>query len=414
MFYIKYLFFFIVFFLLHYLEGLPPIWGIPFAQIWKAPVLLYFIFLFFDGEKRRKEKFETRGYIYSFEPFFCPAILTNPKSVIIFAIKQLPLVLSYNFWLRKFSSRKRTIETIIICYAQYILLTSLVTLTGLVTPMHSYMSADSYMTGLSYYCSVFGAPHAASSYFALSIVVLIFGFKQKRFRSKGAKIFNLLLILVGFYSIFLSYVRTGWLMLLVALIYPMWLDVKKRKKNSLLKMIFFLCIGIFGLIYFYNTNNAFQRRITGATRYQEGSGVIDVGGSGRIDFWKSGIKHWSENNFYGLLFGKGYDDVLRDNRQDNGMAVFSHNQFVDSLAQYGLLSLLFLILFYWGLFQYVLASRNDNCYKQLCSTILLSSFIFSFFQNELYFNFAVLLSGCLALLCIEDRGLRECDNNVVN
>ncbi|MDE7129203.1 MAG: O-antigen ligase domain-containing protein, partial [Alistipes sp.] len=39
MFYVKYIFFFLVFFLVHYLEGLPPIGSLSVAQLWKLPLL---------------------------------------------------------------------------------------------------------------------------------------------------------------------------------------------------------------------------------------------------------------------------------------------------------------------------------------------------------------------------------------
>ncbi len=405
MFYFKYIFFFILFFSFHYVEGLPPIGSLSVAQVTKIPILLlFFVYLFFN-RKRKLTSFEKCGYLYSFEPIFCPASIAQPLQVLIFSIKQLPLILSYNFWLSAFYKLPHKLEIILYSLAQYISLTSLLTLLNIVRPLQDYKSAESFAEGLDYYSSIFGAPHAASSYFAISAIILLFGLKSGRFSTLKVKVFNICLILISIYSVYLSFIRTGWLMLIVSVVVLFIQDINKFATKYIFRFI--VLISIIGSlsVYLYNNNDLFRMRISGENRYREASGVIDIGGSGRTSFWEVGLENWTNNNFYGMLFGKGYDQVTKDNERELGLNVFNHNQFLDSLTQYGLFSLLFFVLYYFYLFQFIRKKDNNNKYKKISFCVYASSLIFCFFQNELYFDYAVLFSILLALLYIEEKNL---------
>lgn len=83
---------FLAFFLIHYLEGLPPIGAFSFAQLWKIPLLLYLL-LYNILNLRKKERFEKAGYLLSAEYAFCPEILINPLNTLIRISKQLPRLL---------------------------------------------------------------------------------------------------------------------------------------------------------------------------------------------------------------------------------------------------------------------------------------------------------------------------------
>jgi hypothetical protein len=286
--------------------------------------------------KRNFERFETWGYAYSMIPFLCPAILTNPFLIFVFSVKQLPLVLFYNFW-QKINAV--VLEKLLLILAQFISVTSLITLLKIIEPLEDYKSAAGHYQDAVYYTSVFGTPHSASSYFCVSIIVILYFFIQGKFKTKFEKIFNATLLVVSLYSIYLAYVRTGWLMLLVSLLFIV--NIKKiSMKQKVRVFLGGLIVGL-GILGLYSNDEAFRNRVSGSSEYRGESGqVVDTKGSGRIEFWKNGWDNWSSGNFYELCFGKGYDSVVEYNYKKTGMRVFSHNQFVDSLAQYGLFSLL--------------------------------------------------------------------------
>lgn len=396
MFYIKYLFFFFLYFFLHYIEGLPTTGSLSIAQIWKIPLLLYFIFINIRISRKRK-RFEYLGYLYSLEAFLCPAFIASPLPVITFASKQLPLVLSFGFWMSTFKGNVNKLETILYSLVQFICLSSFLTLTGLVKPLKDAVSAEAFIEGLSYYGGVFGVPHAAASYFVIAIIVLSTGFFLGRFKKTSTKIFNLFLIGIAFVSLFHSYVRTGWLMLLVSFVF-----YANFKKISIRRMMLYICSALLaagGLIYLYNTNDAFRVRVTGERRYgPSNEQAIELEGSGRNGFWINGIENWADNDTYGFFFGKGQEEVLKDNKRAFGMRVFSHNLFIDSLAQYGLVSLSLLLAFYWSLHKFIKLRGRGSPYQKMCISIYWSSVIFSFFQSEIYFDYAIIFSLSLCIM----------------
>lgn len=384
---------------MHYLEGLPPVGGISFAQLWKMPVI-FFLLCYAIFSLRKKQAFEKWGYTLGIEYAFGAETFINPMGMIVRIFRTLPVFLLYGFWVQKFSDRKKLIETFIYCFAQFIPLASFLVLTGIITPLQEEVSAESFgIENLVYFSGIFGSAHAASSYFCASILVLIFGFMQKRFTSRGSKIFNALLIVISLISIFRSYTRTGWLMLLVGiliLIFGRGLTLKRLSTGIILTA----CIGV-GLIYLFHTNEAFSARLTGYNRYTgQGGEAIETSGSGRTSLWQNGVEHlWNSNNGYYFLFGEGFTNLSDNNEKVLGMRVFSHNQFLDALTQNGILGLLILLGVFVAMFMFI--RRRQYPYQLLCYAMYFSNLVFAMFQNEMYFDYAILFSLALAILQLE-------------
>ena len=118
---------FVLFFFLHYIEGLPPLAGLSIAQLWKLPILLVLIICLFVKAQPLK-KFERIGYLFSIEPFLSLGILSNPMSVFLFSVKQLPLILFFNFWQRLDVVK---LEKYLLWFAQFVCLASFITLLGI-------------------------------------------------------------------------------------------------------------------------------------------------------------------------------------------------------------------------------------------------------------------------------------------
>lgn len=390
---ITYTLLFIIYFVLHYIEGLPPIGGLSIAQLWKLPLIGYLLACVLST-KRKFNKFEKTGYLYSIEPYFCPAIVTNPFSIVSFSMRQLPIPLFYNFWLR---FNKTMLEKLLLYFSHFICLTSLITLTGIVEPLKEYLSADAFMEDLEYYSSVFATTHAASSYFCISSTVIVFFFINNKFRTNFERIYNLFLLAIAIYSLFLAYVRTGWLMLAVSLL--LIIDLKKFNFVQKVKTAVALIMIVIGLVFLYNTNEAFRLRISGGGQYRgESEQMIDTGGSGRSDFWKSGITNWAKNDLYSLFFGKGLDAVLDDNHKATGMRVFSHSLIIDSLAQYGIISLVLLITLFIQINKFIKRYGRGSPYQRLSRAIFYAGMIFCAFQSQMQFDYIIIFTISLVLM----------------
>lgn len=388
------------------MEGLPPIGGLSFAQVWKLP-LLAGLLVYSVLSLWRKTHFEKTSYLLSAEYILSPEILVNPIGAIVRISKQLPFALFFGFWRQAFAGKKDKLEDMLYGLAQFVSLASVIVLLGIVHPMKADVSAESFgVEGLVYYTCVFGVPHAASSYFAASVLVLFNGFLVGRFQSKGSKIFNIVLIAVSLVSVFRAYVRTGWLMLAVGLLcFIKRGKVTRRQLNTSL-LVAVLCVG--GIVYLYNTSEAFYARLTGKNIYtQTGGKGIDSDGSGRTEFWHNAVENlWTADSPYATLFGQGYSKVAEDNYRTTGMRVFSHNQFLDALSQNGIVGLSLLMLFFAFLLIYIRKKRGKH--KRLCMALFSASVVFAFFQNEMYFDYAVIFSLAVAILTNEDN--EECDN----
>lgn len=387
-----------MYFAIHYFEGLPPVAGFSVAQLWKIPVLLFLLFYCFYS-KRKLKPFEKTNFFLVIEMLFNKDLIVSPKSLIIGSSKQMPLGLFYNFFVYGFRNNASKLETILYSFAQFICLSSLPCLLGIIHPLYNYINADSFgIEGLYYYSGLFNAPHCAASYFAIAVIVLVYGFKQKRFVTFASKLFNLALVCVGIVSIFKAYVRTGWLMLIVGIAFIFVFSIKKTRKKITYLVSFLILFGG-GVLFLYNQNDAFRSRLQGNNIYTNTGGEsIEIGGSGRLSFWQNGIHLWTNSDNVGqLLFGQGYYAVIQQNEMRTGLRVFSHNMFVDVLSQHGLFGLLLVIIYFGQIYVYIRKNRN-NSYYILAKAVFWMSIVFSFFQNEVYFDYAFVFAIILAML----------------
>lgn len=384
----KYTLWLAAFVAIHYLEGLPPIAGLSIAQLWKIPLL---IFLLSELLRGKKTTFERIGILLFLEVFLCPEIFQNPLTVILYGTKNLLLILFFHYWKDRNITK---LETIMYSLAQFICLSSIPLLLGLVEPPFEEKTTDSFGIEMGYFRGIFGTPHTAASYFSAAIIILITGITQRKFLG-WRKYFNLILIVVGLISIFNAYVRTGWLMLLISMLFLFDFSSLTTKRMIVYVLSLFLIGGT--LAYLYNYNEAFYGRVTGRNVYRDSGGNgIDTEGSGRNIFWKNAINVWSNSSVYEHLFGVGYTKVTEENQRTTGMRVFSHSQFFDSLAQYGLVGLFLLISYYVAIYRYIKRNKSSPYYR-LSLALLFGGISFCLFQNELYFVYAILFSLSLAL-----------------
>lgn len=390
---------FVLFEVIHILEGKGAIYGISIAQLWKIPVLLYFMYCLVKCD-RRWFPFEKYSYLYSFENLFCPVILTYPFSIIIHASKQLPMVLFFNYWLSKFNVE--TLVRILETLSQFILLSSAFVLLGIISPIYEFESAAMYGEGMTYYSGMFGAVHAASSYFCGAMLVLIDGFLKGHFVSKKQKLFNGLLILIGVISLYKTFVRTGWLMFIIGCI--LLIDWKKINFKNIHRYLLLFIGGIMVLIVLYETNPAIKARITEKGVYNK-STEISIDGSGRFDYWRVSLENYTQNNWYGLLFGKGLEGVMSDMYNAIGHRLFSHNHFIDTLAQYGALGFILLLLYCISIYRFIKIHGRGSPYQNLARIFLMLYIVFAFFQSEVYFWYAAMFSLSLAIMYLtkEDK-----------
>lgn len=402
----KYISWFILFVIIHYLEGGFYIGGLSFAQLWKLPILAYL--LYYNIVKGYKHTiFEKSGYALVIEYMLSQEFIINPLKNIIDATKNIPLMLFYGYWKKKYSNAHTRLEAILYSFAQFICLSSILVLLGVITPVKDFRSAEYVgVEGAEFYSGLFTTAHAASSYFCAAFFVLINALATGYFKNRAAYYFNIILAIIGLYSIYQTYTRTGWMMLIVGIL--CFIDLSKvNAKKIATVLVIVVGIAIAG-IYLYNTNEFFQARISGSTVYKESNTTVDVTGSGRNEFWSNAVTLWSSGNYYQLLFGFGNSAVIEHNQRVYGLAVFSHSQFFDALVQHGIIGLILLILFYYALYVLIQKHKKSSYYK-LCRALFFAQIIFAVFQQEMYFNYAIIFS--IAITLLTNHGVNSLKND---
>ena len=89
---VLYIFFFILFVFIHYIEGITLMGSLSMAQLWKIPLLAFLIFKCVSSIRRRVS-FEKFGCLFSLETLLSPETIVNPTRAIVKFSKQLPLIL---------------------------------------------------------------------------------------------------------------------------------------------------------------------------------------------------------------------------------------------------------------------------------------------------------------------------------
>lgn len=395
----KYVILLLIYFGLHCAESYPPIGGLSIAQLWKLPLLAYLIFyaLRVPGGK---EPFVKHSWWIAIESLFNIELIKSTLYSVVQSTKNLPLALFYVFFTRQFT--RASLEKYLYIVCEFVCISSIPFLLGLMQLQTStYDLEETYGEGAALYAACFGNSHAAASYFCAAILVLGFGIVKGKIYGNFHRKFVYFLIFIALLSLYKTFVRTGWIMLVIGLFAI--IPLKQLKSKHIIAIIMAGLVGISAYVYEYNNNDTFRYRITGSTMYSENTeGSIARSSSGRTYFWWNGVDLWFNNSSpIEFLFGHGLTEVMDNNAKKTGMRVFSHSQFVDQLAQHGLLGFLLLFFFYRAIYRFVKLRQYDEYYK-LNIALLSCAVVFSIFQSELYFDYTLIFGLALSIQSTSD------------
>ena len=212
-----------------------------------------------------------------------------------------------------------------------------------------------YYEGFENLTGIFQGAHAASITITFSVLTLLYFFKNYNL-SHLRKFYYIALILFGLYLNYITYVRTGYLMILIGFVI-IYLP-KNISTRSIVKYLFFILI-LFVFVYFLIENNTdFYNRI-----FDIRLGNQKETGSGRLIFWNTIFNLWYNGNFFNLLFGFGFDEMANAIYDQTGLRVLAHNEFFTQLAQNGLIGLVLLIFFMKSLFKFIQSRKKMSSYR---------------------------------------------------
>lgn len=384
---VRYCIFLFLGFLLLYIDGQDSDGGMSVGQIWKIPVLL---FLLYKVILHLRHKFIKFRFWYALIKIFNRDTIINivGNSSNVLRFMALPLFLSYI----ENNVKKDKAVKILLYIAHVLILSFLPYSLGLLEQTHSYIGAD--LLGVESLIGPFLNAHTAAVYLSSSLIVILFYIRFGKI-SKEYKLLNLIIFLLGSYFLYETYVRTGYLILVIGAF------IVLLPRKSLLKQITYgiivLSISYLLIMHFIQTEEVFRQRIYEQSDTGSGNNNEEVTGSGRIFFWITSYNLWkNSDDAWHYLFGYGYNRLKEQQFIENDLRIGSHNGFLDALSQNGLIGFLLLLLFYIYLFKYNYSYRRSKYYLLFLAWYI-SNLSFQLVQGGV-FIFYDLLSAFIILL----------------
>ena len=355
---IRYVFWFAVFFCVFYFESIEINAETKLSQIWKIP-LIVFLFLFLLKHKRFAASRLTKvAYFNAAKNLFNQGIIKYPITNFIEMVRAMNFALIYESLNVICDTATKTLN-LLVRISQYYIISSIPFLLGY---LESFREGMDFGSGTSY-MGIFQNAHGASTITTMATLVLIF---YVRNYSLGimSRLYQYALIVLGIYCIYLSFVRTGYLMFALGILVILWPAYFNFKK------IVFFCIIVGGLatgfVHQVENNDEFSARIFDITS----SGQKGDFGSGRDKFAEYSLLYWAEGDLQQIILGRGIKDVMSNLELKYGLEIISHNGFVDALVTNGVIGLGLLVLFIIFFYKAVNECRYTKPYRLGLATVI--------------------------------------------
>lgn len=342
-----YILLFLPFFMLFYAEGIK-IGSLTVSQLWKLPLIVYFTYYLFQYRKKQTPAWAQGYYWIATKHLVNAGTIKNIFANIQDGISFLFLPLIYNYF---HNSRSReVVERILLCISQYFVLTNIPFL---------FFGLKSHAEGLQYgemvaYTGIFQNQHAMSTIMGICIIVILYYFKKEFFSSWQSKLFNVCLLALAMYAMYLGFARTGWLMCLLGVVI-----LFMPRNTSIKQWLGILSVGVVlscGFTYLMLTNKTFHDRILDINTT---TGKQKDLGSGRGEYIANAIELYLSGNIFELAFGKSMDDLKDYEYQKTGMRIYAHNGFATLLATNGAIGVLLKLMSMTLLYCFI--RRRKDC-----------------------------------------------------
>lgn len=344
-----YVLFFLIFILLY--NETTSLGPISVSQLWKIFLFFYLLVVVLTHNIKSIPKFIKISYLRSIKFIFNPGIYLKPLAEVLDFSRYSLFPLFYQFLVVK-KIKLFQIDKILLYYSIFFIISFIPFVLGFLESQGNQLE---YYEGFINLTGLFQGPHAASVTATISVLYLLYINKYFKL-SKLAKTLNLTLVIFACYIIFMTYVRTGYLMLVLGVII-IYLP-KKVKLITVIKFLVFLSILIFFLNFILENNQDFYNRI-----FDIRNGTQKESGSGRLIFWSTAYNLWLNGDYFEILFGFGLEGLTTAIDKITGLKVVAHNEFLTQLAQNGLIGFILSIWFVISLFKFIYKRRKMFSYR---------------------------------------------------
>lgn len=373
----------VIFFLLFVLTFLEQykFLSIGFGPLWKLAISVLF-FLTWIKSMRPVPIINKLGFLFCFLIFINTSFLVYIKTDIFEFFRYLVLPLSIGFFFNK-KFNKEDINKFLVLFCMSLVLINIPVFLGIIDV--NYEQKDFYLTykvteaksiGFK---GLYDNPHNFSIYNSLSFLVILNNVAYKRYKS--LLWFQILILLIALYFSYLSFVRTGWVIIMVGAIYVYLKHFKNVSKLKKLALVVFIPLVIVLLYFQVSQSKLLLMRLFDQTAYNKNVG-FETQGAGRLFFSYQALINWLNDGFLSIIFGYGLEKgkLLLD--KTIGYNLVSHNGVVDVLQSTGLLGLgvfsLYIKKIYFKVSKYVSDLKTRDDFILIFITFLVAGVLQSF------------------------------------
>lgn len=375
----------ILLFFIFYLEPIY-IGPIKFAHLWKIPVLFYL--LFSVRFKIKRDKITQYSFLYYIKYLLTTGVIYFGYLMdgFLMFLKGTSIPIIYNFLNVKNYEPQKLIKFLSFL-SDFVIISSIPFLANLIQPLGRGYELENYGLGsINGYVGIFQNAHGAAIITSQALLVKIFFvIKNQRF-----SIYNILLTAIGFFALYQTYVRTGYVMFFIGFLILVYLEYGIRRSYKLIPLI-----GILIIIstYLFTNDSVLQGRLTQQNIYRQNQELsIDQISSGRLTLSLVNLQSYWESDILTKVFGMGVQYSTDEMYKKIKIRRMSHNGFVDALVHNGLLGLIFYLLFLRMIFKTIKQKKHSFLYSLGLATFF-SLILFIFFQggNIFLFELQILL-----------------------
>ncbi|MDG3088255.1 O-antigen ligase family protein [Vibrio hannami] len=210
----------------------------------------------------------------------------------------------------------------------------------------------------------------------------------------------LLLFVISSVFVYMTYVRTGWLMLLVGVLV---FTFSFYRFN--IKYILILTVSLLIVSTLLASNEIFMSRIYDNNIYVEQYWYERIG-SGRLLFSYYNILEIINSDLLTIFWGVGKESSMIRMEELIGLRIFSHNAFVDALNHHGIVGFTLFVLFFISLFSFLQAHKSSKHYSFALS-VLVIYVIFNLVQGGNLFVLNILFASIFYFIKYESDNIDE-------
>ncbi|MFD0797129.1 O-antigen ligase family protein [Maribacter chungangensis] len=338
-----------IFFLIYW--GPTSVGPTTFSQVWKLPLFGFLIWQIVVIRNREKPGFIKWSYARAAKNLVTGGFSVSYVAGIIDFVRYMMFPLMYEYAALKLKGPKN-LDKILLGFAQFIIISGIPFVLGLLQTKAKdallYKDFDSYG-------GMFQNTHGAAITTTTAVLILLAFLKLKSSIIKYKKL-NYALLVFGIYLIYLTFIRTGYAMFFIGLVFIFM--PKKLSIKQIVSALVAIAVLVFGFFYLLETNETFYNRI-----FDIRNGKQTAAGSGRLLFWKASFDLWFSGNMFEIFFGFGYEGLLDKIGEVTGIRVYAHNEFFTQLGQNGLLGVTFFIGYLISLFKFIWKRRKMPSYR---------------------------------------------------